>query len=64
MNIQLEEETIRAIIVDDLKWHYESAGLPKKLRKAIRRTLAYYMTYEECKVYFGPKLTRELWNDE
>ena len=64
MNIQLSEESIREIIVTDLKWHYEGNFTPKKLRKAILKTLAYYMTYEECLEYFGKKLTKELWNDE
>jgi hypothetical protein len=64
MKVELCDEFIREIVVNDLKWHYEAKLTPKKMRKAIRKTMAYYMTYAECVEYFGTKLTKELWDEQ
>ena len=51
--IEVDDSTLGVLIAEELKWDYEHSKKDKKLRKALKRVLMYYMTYNDCVEYFG-----------
>ena len=50
-------------IAEDLLWHASQDDCSKKLRKALHRVAAYYMTFDQVQAVFGRKKAEEYFDE-